>query len=1105
MAKKHCDKHDKFYYNCKDCQEVAKKYAKEGDKEEIEEKVKPIRPHVDIDEKYKEVKEERYRYVQIQDKKYKISMKKAKKYSLIIIPVILIIIALLTIFIFWPMWYGGINLQAQLYSSKAGGLNYFDVFFLNFWSSNFFLNKTALLVAIIGCVTMSLPPNRNLLTIIGTRLRFGKPTFVKALAFWWTIGFVVFYVLGYVIGSSGDFAWVMYLIEHGEIQFSLTTVADAFFVLFDPTIMNLEAIFVYNGLFLPIIIFLICVLIARAIFNIASNYYLKRNDYMILANGLIVAGLFCGLILFSLPIFALNGIQLIQIWTLPILFISLIALGFFAYGYGKRKLSKNKRNYKILIPDAKKIGVVCSLIIVIAVLPLFISIGPSLGLNNLSIWTDMQWNKYDYRTITWTQECAGLDIFEERAIENFTAAPITNDSQMISQIRQYDQNYAVPNLAAEMGSTYEALADSDIVYINGSEYWVAPKTLKVQDISGDAIQTNTELYDHVEGFLALDTFSGQIVNITQTFNISENYPIFFGEHERTYSSGAYDSDILLGTGWALGIENNKYVYEGEPDGTLMGLEAFWYSIQLGLLSYATQPSAEYLINRNIKTRVQRILLPQLRVDDDPYLVFDLANGKMYYAVSIFTSINIGSYSMTPIYRFLGVCLIDVVDGEMAFYKNPSLVESSSDSTYNLWKIYMTYYDWNPVPAWLINQLRYPETLFELQLDAYYTYHVTEPTTWKRGDDFHERPEDGDLFYIETDLGEGIEYVGLDLVEYYGQEARTLAGMYVIRHGDHFGEAIFYHTRGSSEKLIGPKTARDSYAAEATDDIFTIANYRHGNTLIYPLGGSLYYYVPTYSDVSGIQNLALTGFVEAFTREVGYGDTVAIAYDNLGISGPGTFTLSTDADPYDADGNFNLTWTASNNADSYSIYQYNHTITEINASLTLVDSGVTALTYPTSALNGTWYYIVQAANSYGNSTSNCIEIIVALPPPILYDFEMESTIIFPDDLAYFRFEIENINSNITAPGYDIVVNLTLSRSGGGNFSLVGIPSRYLPISNYTFSDGIIFTLFNITLDPNDLDGYAGYISCPELDIVIHYKWDLIVDDELIYSEEGTIIT
>jgi hypothetical protein len=140
---------------------------------------------------------------------------------------------------------------------------------------------------------------------------------------------------------------------------------------------------------------------------------------------------------------------------------------------------------------------------------------------------------------------------------------------------------------------------------------------------------------------------------------------------------------------------------------------------------------------------------------------------------------------------------------MDFYKNPSLVESVSDPTYSLWSYYMknSTYDWQVAPDWLENQLRYPENLFELQLEANYKYHVQDLTTWKRGDDFHERPENGDLFYIETNLGDGIEYVGLDLVEYRGTEARTLAGMYIIRHGINFGEAIFYHTRNTTDNLI----------------------------------------------------------------------------------------------------------------------------------------------------------------------------------------------------------------------------------------------------------------------------------------------------------------
>jgi hypothetical protein len=703
-------------------------------------------------------------------------------------------------------------------------------------------------------------------------------------------------------------------------------------------------------------------------------------------------------------------------------------------------------------------------------------------------------------------------MFEERSIDNFTLSSMPeNDSQMISRIRQFDQDFAVQSLAAKIGTTFEGLADSDIVYINGTEYWVAPKTIRISQFSGDSVRTNTELYDHIEGFLALDTFTGELVNVSSIFNVSDDYPIFFGESESQKfleqqesggGLGAYDSSILLGTNWSGGIPNNKYVYEGEPDGKLGGLDAFWYTINLGLWGYVFEGGEhEFLINRNVKSRVKNILLPQLSIDHDPYLVFDGQEGKVYYAVSIFTTINIGSYANSPILRFLGISLIDVKNGEMSFYKNPSLVESISDPTYLLWKYFMNAYDWQDAPIWLKNQLRYPETLFELQLEANYMYHVLDLKTWKRGDDFHERPENGDLFYIETNLGDGIEYVGLDLVEYRGTEARTLAGMYVIRHGTNFGEAIFYHTRNSTENLIGPKTARDTYETEATQQISLISGARNGNTLLYPLGGSVYYYIPTYSSVGGLQQLKLAGFVEAFTRNVGYGSEAFDAYNNLGNIEPGVFLLTSDADNPDIDGEFVLNWTESLLAETYSIYR--------NNSLLVKDLPNSQNTYSISELgSGNYEFYVEASNEFGNTTSNTIIVFVEIVP-ITYSFNMENSMILPDDLASFRIELENFNESLLAPGRSVQVNLSLYRVGGGDFSILVSPNLY-PLENATFNNvplnytGITFTLINTTLYSGEGIILNGFVNTTTPDITIRFKWLLIVDSSTIFtSEEGLI--
>ncbi|MFW9784011.1 MAG: UPF0182 family protein [Candidatus Heimdallarchaeota archaeon] len=1104
MVKKSCDKHEKFNYYCEDCQEANRIFeiqqqVKRLEKGEIDEPAIPL-PSKPPYRKYLE-------------SSWLGKNSRIKKFLKIIIPSVVIIITLLSILWFWPAWIGPINLNAQLYNNKAGNLDYYDFYFLNFWSINFFFNKTALTGAIIGCIIMSVPPNQNLLTIIGTRLRFGKPSRMKSLIFWWTAGFVLFYLVGMVLDINGQFSWVLYLFEKGEISLSpLTIFSDAFNVLINPNNINIEFIFVYTRLYLPLIYYIFAILILRMVLNIISNNYLKRNDYNVASNALLIGGSLFGMIFFTLPTFALNGIQLLQMWSLLLAFIILIVLGFVMYVFGRFKLAKNPRN-NIFNPRKIRVGILAGAVIIIITLPSLISIGPAITLSNTSVYSNYEWNKKIQREIEWTRLCAGLGMIEERSIENFTlSSNPANDSQMISRIRQFDQDSAVQSLAAKIGTTFEGLADSDIVYINGTEYWVAPKSIRISQFEGDPVKTNTELYDHIEGFLALDTFSGDLVNVSATFNISEDYPIFFGEsestrflelHETGDGLGAYDEPILLDTEWKGGIPNNNYVYEGDPDGMLKGLEAFWYTVNLGLWGYVFEGGEhKYLINRNVRERVKNILLPQLKIDNDPYLVFDRSTGEIFYAVSIYTSINIGTYSQAPILRFLGICRVDVKTGEMLFFKNPSLITSSADPTYPLWEYYMNIYDWQDAEPWLRNQMRYPEDLFESQLEANYIYHVQDLKTWKRGDDFHERPENGDLFYIETNLGEGIEFVGIDLVEYKGTEARTLAGMYVVRHGDNFGESIFYHTRNSTENLIGPKTARDTYETEATQEISLISGARNGNTLLYPLGGSVYYYIPTYSSVGGLQQLKLAGFVEAFTRNVGYGSDAFDAYNSLENFAPGAFTLTSTADNPDIDGSFVLNWTRSQFADSYSIYK--------NNSLLIGDLSSENTDYLINDLNsGTYEFFIKASNEFGNSSSNTITVNVKIFP-IAYMFDMENSIVLPSDLASFRIELENFNESIIAPGYNVKVNLSLYREGGGSFSVL-VPPVHYPLENATFSDGV-FTGINYTLVDEILysgEGliFNGFVNCTTQDIIIRFKWILIVDDVVIYTsvEDFIIVT
>lgn len=1046
--------------------------------------------------------------------RFNIPFHKLKDIKFLIPLLIIVIIVLLGIFWWYPLWHAKINLNEQLYANKAGGLNYWEFFTLNGWSNRFFFNKTALICAFIGCIVMSLPP-------INIFQRRTKKSLIKSLAFWWLIGFPIFYVIGNLADSTNQISFGMYILENGYLEdYAGNPILDAFYIIANPGATRYESLFIYTYIWLPFINFTFAMIIVKAAIHLFLGFR-KRNPYFTVGFSLIILGLVLGLGYFNAPAFSISGINLIQLWALILGFFGAIVCGVFVLFLGKA-YEKNRMNRSIKTSTIFSVIILSGLILT----PLFISAGPALNINEASTWNKYAWESKIEREIKWTSAAAGLDMFEQRPIENLSASVKTNDSQIIRLIRQFDIQSSIPRMATKMGSSYEALSDSDIVYFNDSEYWVAPKTLRSSEIGTDAINLHTELYDHVEGLLAIDTSTGDLVKIEDVFNVSDDYPIFFGEHESEYyiqeiqgleedeevqySSTSYDSDILLGTEWAQGIEKNKFTYTGKPDGTLKGLEALYYTLDLGLWGYAWdgEDEKQFLINRNIRNRVESILLPFLKMGTDPYLVFDTERNRMYYAASIYTSIPIQGYAQTPIYRFLGVCLVDVKTGDLNFYQNPKL-STQNDPFGSILQVYMDKYPWKESPDWLFEQLRYPESLFELQLDAFYKYHVNSPSTWKRGDDFHERPEGGDLFYIEMDVGDGIEYVGIDLVEYEGREANILAGMYVVRHGEHFGEAIFYHTRTSEDKLIGPKVARDNYQGEATKEISLIEGARNGNTLLYPIAGTLCYYVPTYSESGGIEKLKLSGFVNAFSAEVGYGADVYEAYNNLEAIQipPKSFSLSSDTNE-SSTGNFTLSWTESQYADTYSIYYSNESFTDY----TNADLFAAELEERTKEIliqeNGTYYFQAVAKNDFGEEVSNIVNVTVGieLPPPLSYEFEMENT---GNDVAKFSLTLENYNTNLTADGINTKLNLSIYRSDASwdDVTLNMHPSR-LPLENASFTlgsySGKNFTVVNETIFPGEGIILNGEVDPGTSDLIVRYKWVLYVDDTLLYeSPEATI--
>jgi surface protein len=173
----------------------------------------------------------------------------------------------------------------------------------------------------------------------------------------------------------------------------------------------------------------------------------------------------------------------------------------------------------------------------------------------------------------------------------------------------------------------------------------------------------------------------------------------------------------------------------------------------------------------------------------------------------------------------------------------------------------------------------------------------------------------------------------------------------------------------------------------------------------------------------------------------------------GPASPGTFTLHSGADSPDTDGAFSLWWDDSTRADNYSVYQHSGYITEINGSLIILADETTSNDLPLSGyLDGTYYFIVVAQNAYGETLSNCEEVIVEilhLPPE---DFILSSIAGDPDTDGSFDL---NWMVSTYANNYSAYRHSSYITEINGSLTLLADEITNLTLMCSTYSDGTYY--------------------------------------------------
>ena len=105
----------------------------------------------------------------------------------------------------------------------------------------------------------------------------------------------------------------------------------------------------------------------------------------------------------------------------------------------------------------------------------------------------------------------GIGDMEIQTLDDLTVnATPEGEVESLTTVRQWDQDASYLRMKNQIGTNWMQLADSDIVYLRGHEYWIAPLTFDVETITTSFINQHL-IYTHTEGMVVLDAYSGDIV------------------------------------------------------------------------------------------------------------------------------------------------------------------------------------------------------------------------------------------------------------------------------------------------------------------------------------------------------------------------------------------------------------------------------------------------------------------------------------------------------------------------------------------------------------------------------------------------------------------
>lgn len=497
---------------------------------------------------------------------------------------------------------------------------------------------------------------------------------------------------------------------------------------------------------------------------------------------------------------------------------------------------------------------------------------------------------YLEHNIDMTREAFGLDDFKE---ESYPARPdlppdaVAENQETLDNVRLWDPRLLIDTYRQlqQIRLYYEFYdVDVDRYEIDGDyrQVMVSPREL-TQQLPEDTWDNRhvrfTHGYGSVVNLAAREGTAGDpeflIRDIPPQTNEEalkvEEPAMYYGENTPDYRivpAGAPGDSLELD--YPKSGENVYTRYDGEG-GVSVG--SFWkqllFSYYLGdfnilLTNYIKDDSQIQFWNR-LQERVNKVA-PFLEYDKDPYLV--MGGDRQYWIQDAYTTSTSFPYSEpirgqrgyegTRYIRNSVKIVVDSYSGDVSFYvtdPDDPLLQTYQNIFPDLFK------SLNEMPERLRDNIRYPQDLFEMQVERYRRYHQTEPKVFYNNEDLWTRPKeqyDGrqqrmEPYYILTDLpGEnssGLEFMLMLPMTPDGRD-NMISWMAARSDPPNYGEVVVYDL--PKDRLIRGPNQIESRIDQDTEISRQLSlwdqrgsNVIRGNLIVVPIENSFLYVEPIF--------------------------------------------------------------------------------------------------------------------------------------------------------------------------------------------------------------------------------------------------------------------